>query len=100
MDLVAYMKFGHCKMKHLSGVRLLIVLSSADVMGGTWVHRYELCMIMLFAMSLCQGQGKVSLQMEQPVSGVTACGDTPHHQLFASCRVHAVTWHTSATPGL
>lgn len=56
--------------------------------------------VMLFAGNLCQGQGKVSLQMEQPVSGVTALGDTPHHQLFASCRAHAVTWHTNATPGL
>lgn len=48
VDLVTYMTFGHCRMKYLNGVRLLIVLSSAHVMGGIWVHRCELCIVMLF----------------------------------------------------
>lgn len=48
VDLVMYITFGHCRMKYLNGVRLLIVLSSAHVMGGIWVHRCELCIVMLF----------------------------------------------------
>lgn len=48
VDLVMYMTFGHCRMKYLNGARLLIVLSSAHVMGGIWVHRCELCIVMLF----------------------------------------------------
>lgn len=65
--------------------------------GCTWVwivHSYAFCKEPM------PGSEKANPQMEQPVSGVTVCGDTPHHQLFAGCRAHAVTWHINATPGL
>lgn len=45
VDLATY-EIWPRRMKYLSGVRLLIVLSSAHVMGGTWVwivHSYAFC---------------------------------------------------------
>lgn len=80
-------------MKYIYGLKLLIALSFAHVMGTpVWIVTNNL----FFARNLIQGLGKLNLQTGQPASGGIPPGDPSLHQLFPSWRADTVTWSADA----